>query len=85
MEESEAMPEFLEYCLRAASENGMEISLHSLIPHDRILLVLVDKDSSEYETKKFLFFSMKQIQKQLETDMNCKCTGYISAYPVKVS
>lgn len=83
VEESEAMPEFLEHCLRAASENGMEISLHSLIPHDRILLVLENKDSSEYETKKFLLFSMKQIQKQLETEMNCRCTGYVSAYPVK--
>ena len=26
---------------------------------------------------------MKQMQKQLETEMNCRCTGYVSAYPVK--
>lgn len=83
MAEDEDMSVFLEHCMKAAFENGMEIFLHSLIPHGRILLVLENKESSEYEVQKSLLFSMKKTQRQLETDMNCRCTGYISAYPVK--
>lgn len=77
------LPEILEQCLRIAEEGTKKIRLYSILPENRILLVLETGGKSEYEEKKRNYHIGKRICGRLNEKKGFRFTVYVTDYQVR--
>lgn len=79
------LPEFLEECMKVAVSTGVKIKLHSLLPKNRILLVVEKQERSEYEERQKNYYAAERIKARINGEGGFRCTVYVSDYPMEFS
>lgn len=79
------LPEILEQCLKTAEEGLKKIRLYSILPGNRILLVLETSEKSEYEEKTRNYQIGKRICRRLNEKNGTRFTVYVTDYQVRFS
>lgn len=79
------LPGLLEQCVKIGTDCGIKVKLHSILPKNRILLVVDKQGKGQYEEQQKNYYAAEKIRSRLNTEGEFRYTAYVSGYPMKFS
>lgn len=79
------LPELLELSIKIAAECGMKPGMFSILPQNRILLVLKNQEKSQYKEQQNTYYVSEKIRSSASKQWGSRYTAYASLFPMKFS